>query len=76
MHNYIIQSILEFLNVYYIVYFSFAFISFALMAVFNFASLKKMSTAKLIVLYLVLPALHCRALLNWIDSKIRINTKI
>lgn len=66
MHN-----MLNFINIIYKVYFLVALICFVLMAILNFKALQKLSTAKLILLYIALPALYFRSFAEWIIKFIR-----
>jgi len=63
---------LELMNAIYVGYFLIAFVSFLSMIILNFETLKKFSTAKLILLYIALPILHFRSFLEWIMKLIKI----
>jgi len=65
-----LNEYLEAINVFYIVYLSISFVLFILMAVFNFKTLEKMSTYRLILLYIALPYLWFRYYVEkWFDIK-------
>ena len=61
MHN-MLNEVWEFIHIYCIIYFLISSLLFIITAILNFRCLKKMSTYRLILLYLALPYLWFRNL--------------